>query len=265
MFQFYAITFGSSFFNMILGYVKFATAIGFMQNTSTRVFIAYIGIVITNTTEWIYSFIIVMNNLYIFYVVGAMFSHGPDWLEFNKFFLKHYKLNFAFATLVLPGLCVSIIHIARVCFILKTCTKRIGFWRTVCHFKNSPLVFLHSALTNLAIYEKFIAAEIEENEENIRMWTSATDVVVATTSNQKEQRSLSLPCNGIKPQQPIRFSSLPNIFDSSAAHTLWQGSASQDVAVTRSVASHRLYIAHSSDVEKDLYVLTNCPCRLYDM
>ena len=68
MFQFYAITFGSSFFNMILGYVKFATAIGFMQNTSTRVFIAYIGIVITNTMEWIYSFIIVMNNLFIYMV-----------------------------------------------------------------------------------------------------------------------------------------------------------------------------------------------------
>ena len=59
MFQFYAITFGSSFFNMILGYVKFANASGFMQNAQTRSFVAYIGIVITNTMEWIYAFIIV--------------------------------------------------------------------------------------------------------------------------------------------------------------------------------------------------------------
>ena len=102
MFQFYAITFGSSFFNMVLGYVKFATAIGFMQDTNIRVFIAYIGIVITNTMEWIYSFIIVMNNLFIYMVVDTIFS-GSDWLEFNKFFLKHYKINFSIATLVLPG------------------------------------------------------------------------------------------------------------------------------------------------------------------
>ena len=92
MFQFYAITFGSSFFNMVLGYVKFANAIGFMQNTKTSVFVAYIGIVITSTMEWIYSFIIVMNNLFIYMVVDTIF-YGSDWLEFNKFFLKHYKIN----------------------------------------------------------------------------------------------------------------------------------------------------------------------------
>ena len=105
MFQFFAITFGSSFFNMVLGYAKFATAIGFMQNASIRVFVAYIGIVITSTIEWIYFFIIVMNNLFI-YMVYTIIA-GSHRLEFDKFFLKHYKLNFSFATLVLPGLYFS--------------------------------------------------------------------------------------------------------------------------------------------------------------
>ena len=247
MFQFYAITFGSSFFNMTLGYVKFAAAIGFMQNTSIRVYIAYIGVVITNTMEWIYSFIIVMNNLFIYILAEAIFSDSSEWLEFNEFFLKHYKINFAIATLVLPGFFVSIIHVARLCFILKTCIDRIGFWRTLSHFKNSPLVFLHSALTNLAIYDKFIVAEMEETEENIAMWTS----ISVTQTSQKERRSLSLPCNGLE-AHPIRFSSLPQISDSSDLRPSWQDAFPPDVAVTHPLASHHLYIAHSSELGKYL-------------
>ena len=246
MFQFYAITFGSSFFNMILGYVKFAAAIGFMQNSRTRVFMAYVGVVIASTMEWIYTFIIVMNNFFLYMVAGILY-HDPYWPDFNKYFLKHYKINFAIATLVLPGFFVSIIHVARLCFILKTCINRIGFWRTLSHFKNSPLVFLHSALTNLAIYDKFIVAEMEETEENIAMWTS---ISVAQTS-QKERRSLSLPCNGLE-AHPIRFSSLPQISDSSDLRPSWQDAFPPDVAVTHPLASHHLYIAHSSELGKYL-------------
>ena len=142
MFQFYAITFGSSFFNMILGYVKFANAIGFMQNAQTRVFVAYIGIVITSTMEWIYAFIIVMNNMFIYMLYRGL-AFDSYWVDFNKFFLKHYKMNFTFATLVLSGLLVSIIHVARLSFILKTCFDRIGFWRTLCLLRNSPLKDYH--------------------------------------------------------------------------------------------------------------------------
>ena len=244
MFQFYAITFGSSFFNMTLGYVKFAIAIGFMQNSSIRVFIAYIGIVVTNTMEWIYCFIVVANNLFIYTVVKTISGSESDWLEVNEFFLKHYKINFSIAALVLPSLLVSTIHVARLCFILKTCIDRIGFWRTLSHFKNSPLVFLHSALTNLAIYDKFIVAEMEENEEEIAMWTSSTEVVPVTTTSQKERRSLSLPCNGLIPP-PIRFSSLPQIFHSSPLPSS-QDLSRPDVSMT----SHHLFIAHSSDWKK---------------
>ena len=197
-------------------------------------------------------------------ITTALSGLNSDWLEFNKFFLKHYKINFSFATLVLPGLCVSIIHVARLCFILKTCIDQIGFWRTLSHFKNSPLVFLHSALTNLAIYEKFIAAELEENEENIGMWTSATEVVVLTTpKSQKERRSLSLPCSRLTPQ-PIRFSSLPNIFHSPVVvDPIWQRRTSQDVAVTCPTASHHLYIAHSSESEKRIYPQTASFSQLF--
>ena len=229
MFQFYAITFGSSFFNMTLGYVKFATAIGFMQNRSIRVFVAYIGIVVTNTMEWIYSFIIVANNLFIYMVVKAISASESDWLEVNELFLKHYKINFTIATLVLPGMLFSIFHIVRLCFILKTCIDRIGFWQTLSHFKSSPLVFFHSALTNLAIYDKVIATgEMEDNAEDIGMRTVATEEVGVTTrmrtttrtKSQKEKRSLSLPCNGLAPQL-VRFSSLPQIFHSSLCPA-WQ-------------------------------------------
>ena len=252
IFQFYAITFGSSFFNMTLGYVKFATAIGFMQNRSIRVFIAYIGIVITNTMEWIYSFIIVMNNLFIYMVAKTISGSESDWLEFNEFVLKHYKVNFSIATLFLPGMFVSTILVARLCYILKTCIDRIGFWRTLSHFKNSTLVFLHSALTNLAIYDKVIAAaEMEENEENIAMRTVATDEVAMTRTRprQKEKRSLSLPCNGLAPQR-VRFSSLPLIFHSSSLPPSWQAPSPRDVAVACPMVSHHLYIAHSSELEK---------------
>ena len=173
-----------------------------MQNRSIRVFVAYIGIVVTNTMEWIYEWIIVMNNLFVYMVVKAISGSESDWLELNEFFLKHYKINFSVATLLLPGLLVSIIHVARLCFILKTCIDQIGFWKTLYHFKSSPLVFVHSALTNLAIYDKCIAnAEMKEDEQDIGMCTVVTDGVTTRTS-QKEKRSLCPATD-----------SLPNRFD----------------------------------------------------
>ena len=245
MFQFYAITFGSSFFNMILGYVKFANAIGFMQNAQTRVFVAYIGIVITSTMEWIYAFIIVMNNMFIYMLYRGL-AFDSYWVDFNKFFLKHYKMNFTFATLVLSGLLVSIIHIARLSFILKTCFDRIGFWRTLCLLRNSPLAFVHSALTNLAIFDKFIEAEIEETEENVAMQAPASKVTVTTVQKEKK-RCVSLPCLRFAPQKPLRYLSLPNIYSSSSDH-FWK-----PIDVKRpkpSITNNQLHIAHSSEMEK---------------
>ena len=248
MFQFYAITFGSSFFNMILGYVKFAAAIGFMQNSRTRVFMAYVGVVIASTMEWIYTFIIVMNNFFLYMVAGILY-HDPYWLDFNKYFLKHYKINFTLATLVLPGLFVSVIHVARLSYILKTCFDRIGSWRTLCLLKNSPLVFVHSTLTNLAIFDNFIVAEMEEKEENVAMWTSAAEVIVPTIQKEKK-RSLSLPCDRLVLEQPLRNSSLPLIFNSST-RPLWKPVAPRDVPVARPTSSDHLHIAHRSELEKD--------------
>ena len=242
MFQFYAITFGSSFFNMVLGYVKFATAIGFMQNTKTSVFVAYIGIVITSTMEWIYSFIIVMNNMFIFVVARVTFAFEEDWKEFNKFFVKYYKINFALATLFLSGFLVSLIHLARICYVLKISVDMIGLRRTLCLFKNSPLVFVHSAMTNLAIFYNIIEIKLEEEKEDMAMWA----VVSATISTKDGRRCHSLPCTGLAPAGAPRFVSLPNILDVSALNALVQEPAAQDVPPTHS----QLHTGHSSEAEK---------------
>ena len=227
--QFFAITFGSSLFNVILGFAKLSKTL--RLQFSTKQLLCFLCIITTQYLEWIYIIVLILNNQYIYLVCATLYT-GPDWDKFTTFFKHHYQLDFTVATLVLMPVSFIFIYIWRIIYCLISCVRKVGTWKTVLFLKHSPSAFWISILTNLAIYDMNL-----DNIEDANCLNLDNQHLVPVEQTKKAQvRRRSLDIVNTKPNIKIqRRHSLPNMhFHSSTDGALHQKVSSYSIVSSTS-------------------------------
>ena len=206
--QFFAITFGSSLFNVIIGFRKLSKT--WNLQFTTKQLVCFMCIFTTQYLELIYIIIVVLNNQYI-YIIATTFYTGPDWEKFNLFFKHQYQLDFTVATLVLMPVVFTFIYIWRLIYCLTSCVRTVGTWKTILFLKRSPSAFWTSIITNLAIYDLNLDKAEEDNLEDEKSLDFEDRVIQAITQKISPQpRRMSFEMKNAKPNMKIqRSQSLP--------------------------------------------------------
>ena len=194
---------------MVLGFSKLLEKLKLKLNK--KMFICYLGIIITQCLQISFLLCMVLNNLYI-YIIGSSIFTSSDWEDFNKFFSRVYKSHFTFINLASLPIGVMCLFIFQICYALRSCIKQIGFKKTILFLKRSPSAFWISIMTCLAVYDMHLnyikkksikdpalecldSLELQTQKETKRFQLRRWSTIEETTKpNIKAKRSQSLPC-----------------------------------------------------------------------
>lgn len=163
----------------------------------------------TQYIQCIYVIVLILNNQYIYLSARTLYM-GPDWETFNDFFMHHYHMDFTVAALVLTPVFVTYMYIFQIIYILTSCVRKVGFWKTILFLRDCPSAFFMSILTNLAIYDMHLDKKDTNIEDPIAVRFEIQDIQTLTGRKKPESRRMSLPTR--KPNVEIqRTASLPVI------------------------------------------------------
>ena len=118
-----AITFGSSLFNAVLGFAKLSTSLQLDFNKKLLFF--YIAIVTNKCLHLTFTVVVMLNNLFIYMMVTTVYV-GRDLESYTQNFVKVYKTDFYFITLVSMPLGITFLYIFQICFAFTSCVKKLA-------------------------------------------------------------------------------------------------------------------------------------------
>ena len=119
VFQFFAVTLGSSVFNCINGILKFAYSIKLLKSGQRKQVLALILIIITSFFTFLHSMATVQNHIMNYLLARSTYLElGDDWERFNFWFFYHYKVNFFNATILMTIILFCLKYILQTSMVL---------------------------------------------------------------------------------------------------------------------------------------------------
>ena len=148
-FKFFAVTFGSSFFSVTIGYLRFAVdgKIPLVKKYMSKQFLSCILIILVMLGTFFYLMNLITTNIVTNIVAKTFYGEQVD--RFYAYFSHHFKGGFNFWTLFFPSFVLFSFYIFQIIIIFSKSINKMGLANTMKLLANYPTLFFFSILTNL--------------------------------------------------------------------------------------------------------------------
>ena len=187
-FKFFAITFGSSFLNVIVGYFRFSVEGNTLlaKKYMSKQALACMLVIIVKLAAFIYIVMIIEIHFVLNIVVRNFYGD-----QFNRYYVSFNSLipfgDFNFLSLVFPALLLFLSFGITMVFVFVKSIQQMGLVNTLKLLKYYPTLFLFSILTNL-IFDFEPAENILDNiEEQQNTNENAKSDIIDEEQNANEE------------------------------------------------------------------------------
>ena len=145
-FTFFVITFGSSFFNVSFGYLRFAVEgkTPISKRFFSKMSFALMILIISSLAIFIFFMILIQTNV-VTHIIFRTFC-GNQFQRCEEFFIHHFKTSLNFITLVYPPSFLLLNYVPTLIFICKKSIEQMGISNTLRLIKSYPsIVFFYTS------------------------------------------------------------------------------------------------------------------------
>ena len=149
MFKFFIITFGSSFLNVTLGYLRFAVESNTRMSDRfvSKMSLALLTLIVSSLATFIFFMILIQTNV-VTNIIMKTFC-GKNIQRCHEFFIYHFKTSLDFITLIYPPSFLFIYYVPTIIFICKRSIEQMGSCQALTLLKDNPTILFFSILTHL--------------------------------------------------------------------------------------------------------------------
>jgi hypothetical protein len=186
-FKFFAVTFGSSFCSVTIGYLRFAVEWKnpLVDEYRSKKFVACVLIIMAMLAHFFYIMNLVTTNILTNIVAKNFYGDQLD--RFYVYFSHYFKGGFDFWTLFFPSFVLLSFYAFQIVFIFVKNIREMGMLNTMRLLVKYPTLFFFSILTNLMFFH-------DNAEDSPRCLVEIVEVEQSATNfyqTPKEETSLN--------------------------------------------------------------------------